>query len=125
MPETGADIAISVRDLVVGFGKKIVLNKLDLDVRRGEIIGLVGASGGGKSVLLRTIIGLTRQDRRYLRNQGASERQLILPSLRSLRHYSLRLLGEALGGRADRLPDWLTRRISLEGRAGFRPSIDA
>ncbi len=50
--------AISVRDLSVGFGKKIVLNHLSLDVRRGEILGLVGASGGGKSVLLRTIIGL-------------------------------------------------------------------
>ena len=50
--------AISVRDLSVGFGKKIVLDHLSLDVRRGEILGLVGASGGGKSVLLRTIIGL-------------------------------------------------------------------
>jgi phospholipid/cholesterol/gamma-HCH transport system ATP-binding protein len=50
--------AISVRDLTVGFGSKIVLNRLSLDVKRGEILGLVGASGGGKSVLLRTIIGL-------------------------------------------------------------------
>ena len=37
---------------------QIVLDHLSLDVRRGEILGLVGASGGGKSVLLRTIIGL-------------------------------------------------------------------
>jgi phospholipid/cholesterol/gamma-HCH transport system ATP-binding protein len=50
--------AISVRDLVVGFGDQIVLDHLSLNVRRGEIIGVVGASGGGKSVLLRTIIGL-------------------------------------------------------------------
>jgi phospholipid/cholesterol/gamma-HCH transport system ATP-binding protein len=50
--------AISVRDLVVGFGDRIVLDHLSLDVRQGEILGLVGASGGGKSVLLRTIIGL-------------------------------------------------------------------
>jgi phospholipid/cholesterol/gamma-HCH transport system ATP-binding protein len=50
--------AIHIRDLVVGFGEKIVLDHLSLDVRRGEILGLVGASGGGKSVLLRTIIGL-------------------------------------------------------------------
>ena len=49
---------ISVRDLVVGFGKRTVLDHLSLDVRRGEILGVVGASGGGKSVLLRTIIGL-------------------------------------------------------------------
>ena len=51
-------LAIRVRDLVVGFGNQIVLDHLSLDVRRGEILGLVGASGGGKSVLLRTIIGL-------------------------------------------------------------------
>src|SRR6476469_3575780 len=50
--------AICVRDLTVGFGEKNVLDGLSLDVRRGEILGLVGASGGGKSVLLRTIIGL-------------------------------------------------------------------
>jgi phospholipid/cholesterol/gamma-HCH transport system ATP-binding protein len=50
--------AISVRDLVVGFGERTVLDHLSLDVRRGEILGLVGASGGGKSVLLRTIIDL-------------------------------------------------------------------
>jgi phospholipid/cholesterol/gamma-HCH transport system ATP-binding protein len=50
--------AIHIRDLVVGFGDRIVLDHLSLDVRRGEILGLVGASGGGKSVLLRTIIGL-------------------------------------------------------------------
>jgi phospholipid/cholesterol/gamma-HCH transport system ATP-binding protein len=50
--------AICVRDLVVGFGAQTVLDHVSLDVHRGEIIGLVGASGGGKSVLLRTIIGL-------------------------------------------------------------------
>ena len=50
--------AIHIRDLVVGFGKKVVLDHLDLDVNDGEILGLVGASGGGKSVLMRTLIGL-------------------------------------------------------------------
>lgn len=50
--------AIHVSDLVVGFGRQTVLKGLSLDVRKGEIIGLVGASGGGKSVLMRTIIGL-------------------------------------------------------------------
>jgi phospholipid/cholesterol/gamma-HCH transport system ATP-binding protein len=50
--------AIRVRDLTVGFGDQIVLNHLSLDVRRGEILGIVGASGGGKTVLMRTIIGL-------------------------------------------------------------------
>jgi phospholipid/cholesterol/gamma-HCH transport system ATP-binding protein len=50
--------AIHVDDLVVGFGRRVVIDHLSLDVRRGEILGLVGASGGGKSVLMRTIIGL-------------------------------------------------------------------
>ena len=49
---------IRVRDLVVGFGHRIVLDHLSLDVKEGEILGVVGASGGGKSVLLRTLIGL-------------------------------------------------------------------
>ena len=53
-----AKFAIRVHDLVVGFGRQIVIDHLSLDVRRGEILGLVGASGGGKSVLMRTIIGL-------------------------------------------------------------------
>ena len=49
---------ISVRDLVVGFGDRTVLDGLSLDVREGEILGVVGGSGSGKSVLLRTIVGL-------------------------------------------------------------------
>jgi len=49
---------IEARDLVVGFGDQIVLDHLSLDLRRGEILGVVGGSGSGKSVLLRTIIGL-------------------------------------------------------------------
>ncbi len=52
------EVMISVSDLVVGFGDQIVLDHLSLEVRRGEILGVVGASGSGKSVLLRTIIGL-------------------------------------------------------------------
>jgi phospholipid/cholesterol/gamma-HCH transport system ATP-binding protein len=50
--------AIEVSDLVVGFGDNTVLDHLSLDVRTGEILGLVGASGGGKSVLLRAMLGL-------------------------------------------------------------------
>ena len=52
------DVAIRIRDLVVGFHDKPVLDHLTLDVFRGEVLGFVGASGQGKSVLMRTIIGL-------------------------------------------------------------------
>jgi phospholipid/cholesterol/gamma-HCH transport system ATP-binding protein len=52
------DVIISVSDLVVGFGDKIVMKGLDLDVYRGEVLGFVGGSGQGKSVLTRAILGL-------------------------------------------------------------------
>ncbi len=55
------EIVIRVRDVVVGFGEKLVLKGLDLDVRRGEVLGFVGGSGTGKSVLTRTILGLVRK----------------------------------------------------------------
>jgi phospholipid/cholesterol/gamma-HCH transport system ATP-binding protein len=54
------DTVIRIRGLVTGFGQKIVHDHLDLDVYRGEVLGVVGGSGSGKSVLLRTIIGLNR-----------------------------------------------------------------
>ncbi len=49
---------IRVRDITVQFGATRVLDGLNLDVKRGEILGFVGPSGAGKSVLTRTIIGL-------------------------------------------------------------------
>ena len=59
--DTGSEVLLSVRDLTVAFGDKIILEDLDLDIRRGEILGFVGASGAGKSVLLRTVLGLIRK----------------------------------------------------------------
>jgi ABC-type transport system involved in resistance to organic solvents, ATPase component len=53
---------ISVRGLCTRFGRQVVHEGLDLDVYRGEILGVVGGSGSGKSVLMRSIIGLRRPD---------------------------------------------------------------
>ncbi|MGE5567272.1 MAG: ABC transporter ATP-binding protein [Parcubacteria group bacterium] len=53
---------IEVCDLVSAFGSHIVHDHLNLTVNRGEVLGLVGGSGAGKSVLLRTIIGLKQPD---------------------------------------------------------------
>lgn len=58
MAQEAKDKVIRVRDVVVRFGGVTVLDHLSLDVYRGEILGFVGASGAGKSVLFRTIIGL-------------------------------------------------------------------
>jgi phospholipid/cholesterol/gamma-HCH transport system ATP-binding protein len=55
------DIIIRVEDVTVRFGENTILDKLSLEVRRGEILGFVGPSGSGKSVLLRTILGLNQK----------------------------------------------------------------
>jgi phospholipid/cholesterol/gamma-HCH transport system ATP-binding protein len=55
-----AAAVIRVRGLVTRFGNQVVHQDLDLEVRRGEVLGVVGGSGTGKSVLLRTIAGLNR-----------------------------------------------------------------
>ena len=56
-----SDPVIRVRGLTTQFGTQVVHDGLDLDVARGEVLGVVGGSGTGKSVLLRTIVGLNRQ----------------------------------------------------------------
>ena len=53
-----AEGVIRVRGLEAGFGERLVLQGIDLDLYRGEILGIVGASGTGKSVLARAILGL-------------------------------------------------------------------
>jgi phospholipid/cholesterol/gamma-HCH transport system ATP-binding protein len=55
-----AQPVIRIRGLVNRFGSQVVHDGIDLDVMRGEVLGVVGGSGSGKSVLLRTIIGLNK-----------------------------------------------------------------
>lgn len=49
---------VEVRGLLSQFGDRVIHENLDLDVERGEVLGVVGGSGGGKTVLLNSIIGL-------------------------------------------------------------------
>jgi phospholipid/cholesterol/gamma-HCH transport system ATP-binding protein len=58
MASASKEVVIRVRDLKIAFGPKVIMEGLDLDVYRGEILGFVGASGTGKSVLTRAILGL-------------------------------------------------------------------
>lgn len=55
------EAVLAVRDVTVGFGDRLILENLSLDVFRGEILGFVGASGSGKSVLLRTVLRLNKK----------------------------------------------------------------
>ncbi len=55
--------AILVQGLCTRFGAQVIHDRLDLEVRRGEVFGVVGGSGTGKSVLLRVLLGLQRPER--------------------------------------------------------------
>jgi phospholipid/cholesterol/gamma-HCH transport system ATP-binding protein len=57
----GREVVLSARGITVAFDDHVVLENLDLDIYRGEILGFVGASGAGKSVLMRTILRLVRK----------------------------------------------------------------
>lgn len=52
------DVMISLRQLTVAFGEKVVLDKLDLDVRKGETLAVIGPSGTGKSTVIKVLTGL-------------------------------------------------------------------
>ncbi|KUY48043.1 MULTISPECIES: ABC transporter ATP-binding protein [unclassified Burkholderia] len=56
----GDDLVIEVRNLTKRYGRNIIHQKLDFDVRRGEIVAIVGGSGSGKTTLVRQILGLER-----------------------------------------------------------------
>ena len=58
MMNAPADIAISVKDLTVGYGDTVILQNVNFQVRRGEVFVILGASGSGKSTLLKAMIGL-------------------------------------------------------------------
>ena len=60
-PPHADDVVIALRGICTRFGKAVIHENLDLDVYKGEILGLIGGSGTGKSVLLHTILGLITQ----------------------------------------------------------------
>lgn len=67
------EVVISVRGLVSRFGAHVVHDNLSLDVWRGEVLGLVGGSGSGKSVLLNSMLGLREPDAGTIRVLDAPE----------------------------------------------------
>jgi len=70
----GREVVLRLRGVRTQFGDKVIHDNLDFDVFRGEIVGLVGGSGSGKSVLLRTIIGLNAATRGTIELLGIDTR---------------------------------------------------
>lgn len=59
-PVDAGATALSIRDLTVRFGQRLILDRINLEVREGEFLCIVGASGSGKTTLLRVLAGLAR-----------------------------------------------------------------
>jgi len=55
---SGQNPAVSIHDLAVRFGSRSVLEKIDLEIRNGEFVGIFGPNGAGKSTLIRCLLGL-------------------------------------------------------------------
>ena len=82
MTQPKNEIALRVEDLHKAFGEKIVHRGVSFDLHRGEILALFGGSGTGKSVVLRSIIGLEKPDSGHIFYEDQdivpmSERRLI------------------------------------------------
>jgi phospholipid/cholesterol/gamma-HCH transport system ATP-binding protein len=81
---------LEVRGLVNRFGSQVVHNGLDMEVREDEVFGIVGGSGTGKSVLLRSILGLQRPQAGTVRIEGHDITRMSVSELRSVKtHYGV------------------------------------
>jgi phospholipid/cholesterol/gamma-HCH transport system ATP-binding protein len=81
----GTEPAISVRDVVVSYNGRRVLDGINLDISRGETMVLLGGSGSGKSTLLRQIIGLERPQSGRILVNGVDLANCRLEDLKKLR----------------------------------------
>jgi len=81
---TDDQVAISIRGLVNAMSGNVIHDHLDLDVHRGEVLGIVGGSGAGKSVLLRSIIGLNKPASGQIKVFGKDTLKLFGQELRAL-----------------------------------------
>jgi ABC-type Mn2+/Zn2+ transport system ATPase subunit len=118
--EDAVDVAVRLRDVVVGYGRTTVLRSVDLEVARGELVGIVGPSGAGKSTLLRLLTGQADRHRgqvevlgQPVRDGRAPARVGYVPQLEHVdEHFPLTveqvvLLGDSASSR--RVP-WFSRR---------------
>ena len=80
--DAASEMAVEVKGVVNRFGRQVVHDGLDMQVRRGEVFGILGGSGSGKSVLLRTILGLRRPQAGSVLVEGVDMTQLRGEALR-------------------------------------------
>jgi phospholipid/cholesterol/gamma-HCH transport system ATP-binding protein len=114
----GAPPKISIKGLKKSFGRKVVLNGLDLDVAAGESLVVIGGSGSGKSVLLKCLLGLMRPDAGTIAIDGV----MMTGTDRSTRERLRRKIGMLFQGAAlfDSLNVWENVAFAMNEGAGRR-----
>src|SRR4030095_5540465 len=85
MEKTANNPAIRLRGLTKTFGEQQVLDRLDLEVARGETLTVLGRSGTGKSVMLKLIMGLQKHDGGEIAIKGETITALALDALNRVR----------------------------------------
>nr|WP_241768732.1 ABC transporter permease subunit [Meiothermus taiwanensis] len=113
MPESLPPTVIRLTDLGVQFDGREVLKGVDLEVKRGEFIAIIGPSGGGKSTLLRVIAGL----------QKAHQGQVEVAGQPAMVFQDYRLLPWRTVEQNIRLPIELTGRGKIETHLGMKPYL--
>jgi phospholipid/cholesterol/gamma-HCH transport system ATP-binding protein len=96
MPDLNATPVIRVRGLISRFGAQVVHDGLDMEVQSNEIFGIVGGSGTGKTVLLRTILGLRPPDAGSVELYGTDVQQLAADRSSLVRSYGVTFQNGAL-----------------------------
>lgn len=102
------EIVVEIRDLVKSFGDNHVLRGVDLDLYKGENLVVLGKSGSGKSVLIKLMVGLLKQDEGTIKVFGIDTAKLKLKELNKLR------LRVGFSFQASALYDSMTVRENLE-----------
>jgi ABC-2 type transport system ATP-binding protein len=132
--QTAAPVALRVSGLCKRYGERLVVDHLNLEVRRGEVFGFLGPNGAGKTTTIRMILGLVRptdgsieilgrdladDPASTLPRVGALVEQPALYSYLSGRD-NLRAVGQTLGGVSEQRIDEILELVALAGRDGDR-----
>ncbi|WP_029484711.1 ABC transporter permease subunit [Deinococcus marmoris] len=122
-PAPPADAPIVLEDVSVRLGSELILNGVNLDVRRGEFLALIGPSGGGKSTLLRVIAGLLKPQSGVVRVESAPalvfQDYRLLPWRTALRNVAL---PADLGAGGGLPPKEALHLVGMDAYAGYFPA---
>ena len=122
-------VAFSFRNVTKSFGDKPVLRGIDLDVREGEFLAVIGKSGCGKSTLLRILAGLDTPTTGTVSKDPSNRTRMmfqeprLLPWERIANNVSVGLTGIAKGGAAREQALGILEEVGLKDRAGEWPYV--